>query len=796
LAASFGPLDYNGPNAQVQAIVRAPATSRDLIRGAVSMRPLEGIRVVELSTGIAGPFAGMLLADYGADLVKVEPPTGDPARQLPGFAMWGRNKQSVVLDTSTSAGRQRLADLLAGADLCITSDLQLVDAAGVANPGLIVLHMPPYTADDTPWAGGQESHGLLSAIGGPSCRQSSFDGGPIELVYPVALYQQGMWGAACATAALIEQQRSGLGQLVTVAGIHGVLSSCPGSFVIDPGQPVATTDVGPGGRHPTYSIYQCADGEWLFLAALTPKFQANAFKVLGVGDLHADPRIGNVPSRLVQPENRVWVRPLMEQAFASRPRADWLKALEQGDCPSGPLFERDGWLDHPQIDANGLRIELEDPERGRVMMPSLCIGLEQTPGEIRTPAPRLGEHTETAGRWPARPATAPAATTTADGQQGRGPLAGTRVLDLGTILAGPYAGSLLAGLGADVVKVESPAGDAFRDTGFVYNRGMRGLAIDLRHPDGQRAFHQLVATADVVIDNSRLGVAARLKADYASLAAINPRIVTLSIAGFGERGPEAHRPAFDPVLQAMSGMMKAQGGDSDPAFFTIPINDVVAAVTAVFAVCLGLYQRGISGSGQRTWTSLAASSLTMQSGEMVRFEGRTPPHGGGRDFNGPSSADRYYQASDGWLRVQAPSLSALAEALELTRPEQADCAAVSGALAALMVADALERLHAACIPAVPARQPLDLANDPALASADLLLERQFADGRPYLVPYRYARFSRTEQDGISEPPGIGEHSRAVLAEAGLSADQLDALVAQRVIVEGEPFVLTALVNYR
>src|SRR3712207_5310570 len=136
-------------------------------------------------------------------------------------------------------------------------------------------------------------------------------------------------------------------------------------------------------------------------------------------------------------------------------------------------------------------------------------------------------------------------------------------------LAGPYAGSLLATLGADVVKVEAPAGDAFRETGFVYNLGMRGLAIDLARPAGQRAFHRLVETADVVIDNLRLGVSSRLRVDYPTLAGVNPRIVTLSVAGFGERGPLAPKPAFDPVLQAMSGMMTAQGGDSDPAFYTI-----------------------------------------------------------------------------------------------------------------------------------------------------------------------------------------------------------------------------------
>jgi crotonobetainyl-CoA:carnitine CoA-transferase CaiB-like acyl-CoA transferase len=226
-------------------------------------------------------------------------------------------------------------------------------------------------------------------------------------------------------------------------------------------------------------------------------------------------------------------------------------------------------------------------------MPGLAIGLAKSPGAIRSPAPRLGEHDATAGRWEPRAGSAPAVPS--GGEAGRGPLAGVRVLNLGTILAGPMAGTLLAGLGADVVKVEAPAGDAFRETGFVYNRGMRGLAVDLSRPAGQQAFHRLVEQADAVIDNSRLGVSSRLRFDYATLAEMNPRIVTLSIAGFGERGPFAHKPAFDPVLQAMSGMMTAQGGDSDPGFYTIPVNDVAADVTTVLAVLLAIYHRGRSG---------------------------------------------------------------------------------------------------------------------------------------------------------------------------------------------------------
>src|SRR5690606_28064456 len=120
--------------------------------------------------------------------------------------------------------------------------------------------MPPYLPNLTPWAGGGESHELLSAIMGLSTRQSSFDGGPIHLVYPIALYQQGIWAAACAVAALVERQRSGKGQRVMVGGVHGVLACSPGSFAVDPGQPPLPTNVGPGGRNPTYTTYRCADG--------------------------------------------------------------------------------------------------------------------------------------------------------------------------------------------------------------------------------------------------------------------------------------------------------------------------------------------------------------------------------------------------------------------------------------------------------------------------------------------------------------------------------------------------------
>src|SRR5215471_4877725 len=196
---------------------------------------LGGIRVLDLSRGIAGPMAAMLLADFGADVVKVEPPEGDPARALPGFAVWNRNKRGIVLP----AGSPRVDAWLAGADVCITSQLDAsLDPKTLAAryPRLVVLHTPPYAPTHTPWAGGAESHGLLAAMAGPARRQSSFNGGPIELVYPFPLYVQGHWAAATAVAALLERLRSGYGQVVTVSGLHGVLVSAPSTMVIVPSQ--------------------------------------------------------------------------------------------------------------------------------------------------------------------------------------------------------------------------------------------------------------------------------------------------------------------------------------------------------------------------------------------------------------------------------------------------------------------------------------------------------------------------------------------------------------------------------
>jgi crotonobetainyl-CoA:carnitine CoA-transferase CaiB-like acyl-CoA transferase len=730
-------------------------------------------------------------------------PGGRPDRSEPGAAMWDRGKRSITADLAGEGGRERVAGLLAGADvLIVNASPSELSARGLepaalcaANPRLVVLHVPPWVADE-PWAGGAESHGLLAAFAGVAMRQASWDGGPIELVYPHVLYAQAVWAAACAVSALLERDRSGAGQAVTVTGVHGALVTSSGSMPYESGRPPRDTAVGPGGANPCYSRYVCGDGRWLFLGALTPRFQDRALDALGLGELLRDPRVGGVHLHLIAPQNRGWVRARIADAFAGRPREEWLAALAAVDCPAGPLEDREGWLDHPQIRAIGMRVELDDPARGHVVMPGNPLVLERTPNRVRGPAPLPGQHDGAAIAWPPRAGGEPGPSA-ADGD---GPLAGCLVLDLGAIVAGPFAGCLLSDLGADVVKVEPPAGDSFRELGFAYNRGMRSLAVDLRSPAGHRAFLELVRRADVVIDNYRPGVLERLGIDRASLPGVNPDVITLSITGYGEGGPLSADPGFDPILQARSGMMTAQGGDDEPVLHTIPVNDVAAAAFTALGVCIALAQRRRGRGGQRVATSLAGIAAFMQSGELLRCAGRPPAPMGGRDHRAGGPLDRFYAVSDGWVRVQAgaPDLPALrAAGLIATGPDDLEAAdaSLALALAPLTRGEAVSLLHGGGVPAAPARRLEELSDDRSLLAAEVVHEIERDDGTRYTAAGRYARFSRTQRRGPLVPPGLGEHSRAVLAEAGLPPAEIDQLVSTGAVVEGPPLVVR-MIDYR
>jgi crotonobetainyl-CoA:carnitine CoA-transferase CaiB-like acyl-CoA transferase len=278
-----------------------------------------------------------------------------------------------------------------------------------------------------------------------------------------------------------------------------------------------------------------------------------------------------------------------------------------------------------------------------------------------------------------------------------------------------------------------------------------------------------------VVDNYRAGVAERLGIGHARLVAANPMITSVSISAFGEEGPLGRRPGFDPVVQAMSGVMRAQGGSDEadsPAFLTVPINDVLAAGLGALGACASLYAAPRIGVGQQVSVTLLASSCLLQSGYLVRFPGAPPPPAGGRDFAGPGPADRLYRCTDGWIRLgepDPPGQAALVRAGLATIPSASGDAAdlttaVAAALAGLPVAEALRRAAAAGIAAVRARRPQELTGDAELIRRGMLAVIETdAAGVSRVGPGRWLEMPGLVLTALGEAPAAGEHQRAVMA---------------------------------
>jgi crotonobetainyl-CoA:carnitine CoA-transferase CaiB-like acyl-CoA transferase len=767
----------------------------------VAKEVLGQLQVVDLTDGIAGPITGMFLADFGAEVIKIEPPGGAPDREQPGFSMWNRGKKSVTIDPADAAQCRWLGDLIAGADVCIVRDDATFErfnlsaaALSARNARLLIVKMPPY-AQATPWHGGHESQGLLAALGGVAWRQSSTDGAPIDSVFPHLLYVQGLWATVCTVSALVEREKSGFGQSVSVTGINAVMEAAVGAYTVNPDNPDPTTAVGTGGRHPTYTRYATKDGQWISCGALGGKFETWLINALGLGDMLKEERMAGNIGNLVLATNVDWAKEKIQKEFLKHDLDDLIKMITDLGIPCGKIGPTEKWLDHPQVKAIGMRAEVKDPKRGDVAMPGIPINLTKTPGRVHGPAPEAGAHNGkvTVRPAPARPEKTPVLRP--------GPLSGYRILDMGTFVAGPYCGSLLSELGADVIKVEPLTGDPFRATGFTYNRGMRSVGMDLQNKDAREAFYDMVKISDVVIDSLRPGVTKKLGIDFEKLNSLKHGVVTVSLSAYGEGGPLSQLPGVDMVLQAMSGMMTTQAGDDDPVANTIAIIDVSTAAMCVLASVLGIYHREKTGEGQRIWNSLAATATYLQSEELVRYEGRPELVKGSENHRGPGWLDRFYKTKDGYIRLQAAqpeqvSKETLAKAGVKLNGANDKVQAMAEAIEQLTSEEAIQRLAGAGVAAVRTRRVSEVMRDKDLLAEEFVHIRQAADGTFFTAPGRFATFSRTQRSGPMRVSGIGEHTVEVLTSAGLSQEKITALGDGGAITIGKPMPQQLMPSYR
>ena len=394
-----------------------------------------------------------------------------------------------------------------------------------------------------------------------------------------------------------------------------------------------------------------------------------------------------------------------------------------------------------------------------------------------------------------------------------GVLSGYRVLDCSIAMAGPFAAQRLGDLGADVVKVEPTTGEWQRhvaaggaegnrvNVSFLsLNRNKRSLAVDLKSPDGKQVLLDLVKTADVFLQNYRPGVAKRLGVDYESLVKINPKLIYVSISGYGEDGPYVHRPGQDLVLQGMSGAMLSAGREGEPPTAAGQyLVDAITAYTAFEGALAALLHRERTGEGQLVQVNMLDAITTIQMQELSVFTVGGKPQTRSAEphahvyIRAPYGA---FATSDGFIIVAFPKLKTLGEVIGedsfLTMNDEVDTWArrdeifvkTRDKLKTKTSAEWLELLRAADIWCGPVYGYADLVDDEQIRHNGTFVEYEHPTEGKVKTPGFPIRFSKTPSKVDRGAPVTGQDTRDVLAEAGYAADKIEALEKSGAIVSG------------
>ena len=395
-----------------------------------------------------------------------------------------------------------------------------------------------------------------------------------------------------------------------------------------------------------------------------------------------------------------------------------------------------------------------------------------------------------------------------------GPLDGFRIIDLTSMISGPLGTMILADQGADVIKVEPPNGDTTRSVstrrgGFSAsflnnNRNKRSVCIDLKHQGGRAVLLRLLADADVLVQNFRPGVMQRMGLDEASVRTVAPQIVYVSISGFGDVGPYAHKPVYDPLVQALSGLATIQAGSDDerPRLVRTIVPDKLTGVTCSQAITAALLARERSGKGQHVRLSMLDSVVAFLWGSDMGSQTFI-----GDEINQASAQsfiDLIYETTDGHISVAVQTdrqWQGLCAALE--QPQWLDderflttvlrhanindrLELTQQVLRTNSSAHWLERLELADVPCVPVLRRSEMIHHPQIRDSGLLMELQHPHAGALRQTRPAATFSVTSPDRYHGAPALGEHNAAVLAEVGYSSAEIEQLHTQGVVRAVQP----------
>ena len=805
---------------------------------------LHGLRVLDLATERA-ELCGRVLADLGAEVLKVEPPEGAAARRLPPFAADGTSlywesvalgKRRTVIDLEHPAGQQRLRDLILDADVLVESfepgylaerGLGADDAAAL-NPRLIYLSVTPY-GQDGPLAQAPASELTLEASGGLLGLQGDGDRPPIPVGYPQAAFHAGVQGAADVCVALNERDRSGLGQhldLSMQAAMVWTLMNATGFPSVTGGDPPGTGDdrdapvptIFPGVDVPR--LLPCADG--YTYVGLGPARQASvtfdrllkwAAAAGGCSTPLADIDWVNWggavdDGRLTRQQVAAAIDVILRFVAKTPKRALYAYALEH-DLMLAPLYDVADLAADPHLAARGYWWEVDGRRR-----PGAFARMSATPLSAGRPAPSASDPQ---GEPPTEFLEPPGTVVPASGDRSQ-PFEGLRVADFSWVGVGPIVAKTFADHGATVVRVESSARiDVLRERApwkdnipgadrsqFManFNSSKLGLALNLTTDEGRRVARRLVDWADVVVESFTPGTMAKFGLDYETLSKDRPDLIMFSTSLRGQTGPERGYGGFGTQGAALAGLHDLTGWpDRAPVGPWGAYTDMIAPRYGVAALAAAIHWRRESGRGQHVDLSQVEAAIHFIEPLLLDYveHGRIAGRQGTRSTRfAPSGVyavagrQRYValsvETAEQWeaFRMELLSETFAAEPwgdpeTRLGRAEELD-QVIARRVAEEDGPTLVAGLLAAGVPASMVQRPTDLFRDPQLASRDFFVTLDHSVMGPTQYDGPATRFSETPAHLRKAAPCIGEDSYQVLTELiGFTPEEVAAHAAAGIL---------------
>lgn len=785
------------------------------------MQGLEGIRVVEVGQMVAVPWATRLIADLGADVVKIEPLEGDRSRRrgpFPGtpnisqsglFTHLNLNKRSVVADLNEAAGQSRLRELISSADLLI-HDLapDLADAAGLheaelarAHPSLVTVSVTPFgrTGPYSRW----RAEDLQLIHGGgwgwltPGCSEDA-ELPPLKPAGQQAGFQIGFAAAAIALGALDRALRTGDGEHLDLAGMAYVASMLEGGFISWSYLNEIPGRTGIRILNP-WRIFEVEDGR-IFIVCVEDDQWERLKEVMGTPKW-SQMEIFDTQAGRCDAEDllHMWLG-----EWAAPQRVMDLFHLGQANrIGFAPVNTIEQMLQDPHLQERGFLVEVDQPGLGKVTLPGPVARLSNPWWSIREPAPQLGAHQNAAFEGPrVKPSNS--------GKVSSRPLDGVTVADFTWVWAGPFCTMHLAHLGAEVIKVESrQAPDLGRrlplhsasheptaNTNGYFNQwgqGKKSVTLDLATAEGLAIAKRIAVECDLVVSNYATGVMEKFGLGYEDLVAEREDVIVASISGYGNYGPYRHYLGYGPTTAPLSGLSSMTGHEGGkPEEVGISLGDPAAGIATAHLLVAALIARRRTGEGQFIDTSLweATASSAVEGWMQHILTGNQPGLCGNRDpIMAPHNLYRC-EGEDNWVSISCSSdeqWQAMASLLAINDPRYTAAASrkefendLDGQIAMWTASrdqwDVTHILQDIGIPAMPSLDARSLEQDPHLNARGFIerLDHQEVGalahtGIPWLL--------RDGPNGVQTPaPMLGQHTDEVLTSLlGLTESEITHL---------------------